>query len=409
MVLYWIIIVIEVVEYVFDQVLSFLNIKASKRPIPKVLEGLYDKASYMKQQAYFRANKRVSFWSSLVNVVATVGVFAFGGFGLADEWVRGVSDSEIIRSLLFIGLFGGLSWLIDLPFDIYDTFVVEERFGFNKTTPKLYIIDTLKSLALSIVLGGGLLALMVWIYGLTHEWFWLLAWGVVSVVMLFIQYFFSVLLVPLFNKQTPLEEGELRDAIEEFATKVDFELKNIYVIDGSKRTTHSNAYFTGWGRQKRIVLYDTLMDQLTTEEIVGILAHEIGHYKHRHIVKSLFVGLLTTLVTFYLFGLIIDSPEIAAAAGSTEPSFYVNLVIFSMLYTPLSIVMGILSNIHSRKNEREADQFAKDHGVGAFNASALKKLSAKSLTNLTPHPFVVFISYSHPILAERVERLTGES
>lgn len=402
---YCIIIVIEVVEYVFDQVLSLLNIKASKRPVPEVLEGLYDEASYRKQQAYFRANKRVGFWSSLVSVLATIGVFAFGGFGWADELVRGMSDSEIIRSLLFLGLFGGLSWLIDLPFDVYDTFVVEERFGFNKVTPKLYILDTLKSLALSIVLGGGVLALVVWIYNLTPEYFWLLAWGVVSVVMLFVQYFYSVLLVPLFNKQTPLEEGELRDAIEAFAQKVGFNLKNIYVIDGSKRTTHSNAYFTGWGRQKRVVLYDTLMEQLTTDEIVGILAHEIGHYKHRHIVKSVFVGLLTTLVTFYLFGLIIDSHEIAAAAGSTEPSFYVNLTVFSMLYTPLTMVMGILSSVRSRKNEREADQFAKDHGVGAFEASALKKLSAKSLSNLTPHPFVVFVSYSHPTLAERVERL----
>ncbi|MBO4564098.1 MAG: M48 family metallopeptidase [Bacteroidaceae bacterium] len=403
--LYWIIIVIEIAEYVYGQVLSLLNVKASKRPIPKVLEGIYDEASYRKQQAYFRANKRVGFWSSLISTIATIGVFAFGGFAWADELVRGVTDSEILRTLLFMGLFGGLSWLLDLPFDVYDTFVVEERFGFNKTTPKLYIMDTLKSLALGIVIGGGLLALVVWIYGLTHEWFWLLAWGVTAVVMLFIQYFYSVLLVPLFNKQTPLEEGELRDAIEAFASKVDFKLKNIYVIDGSKRSTHSNAYFTGWGRQKRIVLYDTLMEQLTTEEIVGVLAHEIGHYKHRHIVQSLFVGLLTTLVTFYLFGLIIDNPSIAAAAGSSEPSFYVNLTVFSMLYAPLTMVLGIVSSVWSRKNERQADRFALEHGVGADEASALKKMSAKSLSNLTPHPFVVFVSYSHPTLKERVETL----
>ena len=403
--LYWIIIVIEIAEYVYGQVLSLLNVKASKRPIPKVLEGIYDEASYRKQQAYFRANKRVGFWSSLISTIATIGVFAFGGFAWADELVRGVTDSEILRTLLFMGLFGGLSWLLDLPFDVYDTFVVEERFGFNKTTPKLYIMDTLKSLALGIVIGGGLLALVVWIYGLTHEWFWLLAWGVTAVVMLFIQYFYSVLLVPLFNKQTPLEEGELRDAIEAFASKVDFKLKNICVIDGSKRSTHSNAYFTGWGRQKRIVLYDTLMEQLTTEEIVGVLAHEIGHYKHRHIVQSLFVGLLTTLVTFYLFGLIIDNPSIAAAAGSSEPSFYVNLTVFSMLYAPLTMVLGIVSSVWSRKNERQADRFALEHGVGADEASALKKMSAKSLSNLTPHPFVVFVSYSHPTLKERVETL----
>ena len=403
--LYWIIILIEVVDYGFSQVLSWLNIKASKRPIPKILEGLYDEESYRKQQAYFRANKRVGFWLSLVSTIATIGVFAFGGFGWLDGVVREWTDSDILRTLLYMGVLGVASWLIDLPFDIYDTFVIEERFGFNKTTPKLYIIDTLKSALLSIVLGGGLLALVVWIYGLTHEWFWLLAWGVMALVMLVIQYFYSVLLVPLFNKQTPLEPGELRDAIEAFVSKVDFKLKNIYVIDGSKRSAHSNAYFTGWGRQKRIVLYDTLIENLTTEEIVGVLAHEIGHYKHHHIIQSLIVGLLTTLVTFYLFGLVIDSPTIAAAAGSSEPSFYVNLTVFSMLYTPLSMLLGIVSNVWSRKNERQADLFAWEHGVGKDEATALKKLSAKSLSNLTPHPFVVFTSHSHPTLKERVENL----
>ena len=403
--LYWIIILIEVVDYGFSQVLSWLNMKASKRPIPKILEGLYDEESYRKQQAYFRANKRVGFWLSLVSTIATIGVFAFGGFGWLDGVVREWTDSDILRTLLYMGVLGVASWLIDLPFDIYDTFVIEERFGFNKTTPKLYIIDTLKSALLSIVLGGGLLALVVWIYGLTHEWFWLLAWGVTALVMLVIQYFYSVLLVPLFNKQTPLEPGELRDAIEAFVSKVDFKLKNIYVIDGSKRSAHSNAYFTGWGRQKRIVLYDTLIENLTTEEIVGVLAHEIGHYKHHHIIQSLIVGLLTTLVTFYLFGLVIDSPTIAAAAGSSEPSFYVNLTVFSMLYTPLSMLLGIVSNVWSRKNERQADQFAWEHGVGKDEATALKKLSAKSLSNLTSHPFVVFTSHSHPTLKERVENL----
>ena len=367
--------------------------------------GLYDEESYRKQQAYFRANKRVGFWLSLVSTIATIGVFAFGGFGWLDGVVREWTDSDILRTLLYMGVLGVASWLIDLPFDIYDTFVIEERFGFNKTTPKLYIIDTLKSALLSIVLGGGLLALVVWIYGLTHEWFWLLAWGVTALVMLVIQYFYSVLLVPLFNKQTPLEPGELRDAIEAFVSKVDFKLKNIYVIDGSKRSAHSNAYFTGWGRQKRIVLYDTLIENLTTEEIVGVLAHEIGHYKHHHIIQSLIVGLLTTLVTFYLFGLVIDSPTIAAAAGSSEPSFYVNLTVFSMLYTPLSMLLGIVSNVWSRKNERQADRFAWEHGVGKDEATALKKLSAKSLSNLTPHPFVVFTSHSHPTLKERVENL----
>ena len=405
--MYWLVIIIQFVDYVFDLLLDLLSIKASRRPIPKVLEGLYDSKAYRRQQAYFRINKKVGFVSGLVTTILAIGLFAFGAYGWFDGVVRSVADSEIWRTLLFFGFFGAISWLVALPFDIYDTFVVEQRFGFNKVTPRLYVIDTLKSLAINILLGGGLLALAVWIYQLTPQYFWLLAWGVLTLVTLFFQYFYSVLLVPLFNKQTPLPEGELREAIQAFATRVDFRLKNIYVIDGSKRSTHSNAYFTGWGRQKRVVLYDTLMEQLSTEEIVGVLAHEIGHYKHRHIIQSLFIGMLTSLVTLYLFGLVIDSPAVAAAAGSEVPSFYVNLTVFSLIYAPLTMVLGVVGNVWSRHNERQADAFARLHGVGEAEARALKKMSAKSLSNLTPHPLVVFVSYSHPTLAERVVRLVA--
>ncbi len=403
--LYWIIIIIEVADYVYGLILDVLNIKASKNPIPKVLEGLYDKDQYSRQQTYFRINKRTSLWASFVNTVIWLALFAFGGYALFDSVVRCLTDSEILRTLLFFAIIGFIGWVASLPFDLYGTFVIEERFGFNKVTPKLYVTDTLKGLALSMVLGGGLLAIVVWIYTLTPHYFWLIAWAVTSVVTLIIQYFYSTLLVPIFNKQTPLPAGELRDAIESFADKVGFKLKNIYVIDGSKRSTHSNAYFTGFGKNKRVVLYDTLMDQLTADEIVGVLAHEIGHYKHHHIIKSVFVSLLLSLVVFYLFGLVIDSPRIAEAAGCAEPSFYVNLVVFSIIYTPLSEALGIVGNLSSRKNEREADQFAYEHGVGRNEASALKKMSAKSLANLTPHPVVVFVEYSHPTLKERVEAL----
>lgn len=406
--MYWLVIIIQIGEYLFDLLLDLLNIKASHRPIPRVLEGMYDDEAYARQQAYFRINKKVGFVTGFVTTALSVGLFAFGAYGWFDGVVREATDSDIWRTLLFFGFFGAISWLVSLPFDIYDTFVVEQRFGFNRVTPRLFVLDTLKSLALNIVLSGGLLALAVWIYQLTPQYFWLLAWGVLTLIMLFFQYFYSVLLVPLFNKQTPLPAGELRDAIEAFAAKVDFRLKNIYVIDGSKRSTHSNAYFTGWGRQKRVVLYDTLMEQLTTEEIVGVLAHEIGHYKHRHIIQSLLIGIVTSLVTLYLFGLVIDSTEIAMAAGSTEPSFYVNLTVFSLIYSPLTMLLGIVGNVRSRHNERQADAFARRHGVGTFEADALKKMSAKSLSNLTPHPLVVFVCYSHPTLESRVTML-GES
>ncbi len=394
-------------EMIYELTLSRLNIIASKREVPAILRGMYDDEAYARQQSYFRANRSVSLVSTLVSTLFTLLVFAFGGLGWLDSLVRSLSDSPVVQALAFFAVLGTVSWLIALPIDVYDTFVIEERYGFNKTTVRLYIVDTLKSLGLTVVLGGGLLALVVWIYGCSPHWFWLIAWGVMALVTTVIQYFYSVLLVPIFNKQTPLAEGELRDAIEQFAKRADFRLKNIYVIDGSKRSTHSNAYFTGFGRQKRVVLYDTLITQLSTDEIVGVLAHEIGHYKHHHIVLSMLEGLATSLVTFILLGLCLDSHELAAAAGSGMPSFHVNVVIFSLLYTPLNILMGIVSNIRSRRGERQADHYALVHGMGAAEASALKKMSAMSLANLTPHPAVVFTSYSHPTLAERVTTLTA--
>lgn len=403
--LFWIVIAIVIIELTYDLTLSFLNIRASKNEIPEVLRGLYDDAQYARQQAYFRDNKRIGFISTMVSTLFVLMVFAFGGFGWLDGLVSEWTDSEILRALCFFGLLGAVGWVVSLPIDLYDTFVIEQRYGFNTTTWRTYMLDTLKSLGLTIVLGGGLLSLVVWIYGMWPQWFWLIAWGVMTLITTVLQYFYSVLLVPLFNKQTPLPNGELRTAIEEFARKVDFSLKNIYVIDGSRRSTHANAYFTGFGRQKRVVLYDTLIEQLTTDEIVGVLAHEIGHYKHHHILQSMLTGVLTSLVTFYLLGLCLDSVQLAQAAGCEAPSFHVNLTIFSLLYTPLSMLLGVVSSIRSRHNERQADHFAKQHGVGESEASALKKMSAKSLANLTPHPVVVFTSYSHPTLAERVTSL----
>lgn len=404
-ILYWLIIIIVFAEFAYSLLLNILNVKASKRPIPNILSGLYDDERYNKQQSYFRDNKKISFISSTIGTLFTLALFALGGLAWLDDIVCSISDNEIIKTLLFFGCLGFVNWLISLPIDIYDTFVIEEKYGFNKTTPKTYILDTLKECMLTIILGGGILALIVWIYDMIPDFFWIIAWGTISLFSIFIQYFYSTLIVPLFNKQTPLEDGELRNAIEIFAQKVGFKLKNIYVIDGSKRTTHSNAYFTGFGRQKRVVLYDTLISQLTTDEIVGVLAHEIGHYKHHHITKGMITGLLTSMITLYLFSLVIDNVAIAQAAGCELPSFYVNLTVFSLIYTPLNIILDIIGNIESRRNERQADAFAKNNGVGKAQSSALKKISAQSLSNLTPHPFVVFTEYSHPTLEERVTEL----
>ena len=403
--LYILVIVFVMAEYIWSAVLTFLNIKASRRPIPDLLTDLYDETQYRKQQAYAMTNRKFSLISGLVSTLVTLAIFAFGGFARFDAAARSVSASPVVQALVFWGIFYLISWVISIPFDLYRTFVIEQRFGFNRTTPKLFVTDTVKSLLMNLLILGAVLALCVWIYTLTPRWFWLIAWGAVTLFSLFMQYFYSQLIVPLFNKQTPLPEGELRDAIEAFADRVGFRLDNIFVIDSSKRSSKSNAYFTGFGRKKRVVLYDTLQEQLTTEEIVGVLAHEIGHYKHHHIILSSLEGFATNLLMFWLFSLFIGSSALAAAAGCAEPSFHVNLAVFSLIYTPLSLLLDLVTNVISRRHERQADAFARAHGYGPAEASALMKMSAKSLANLTPHPVVVFTEYSHPTLYERVKSL----
>lgn len=406
--LYWLVIAVVLAEYGWSVFLTLLNVKASRQPVPALLGDLYDPQRYRRQQDYAMTNRKFSLVSGIVSTLVTLGIFAFGGFAAFDAAARSVSAFPVVQTLVFWGIFYLLSWGISLPFDIYRTFVIEQRFGFNRTTPKLFAADAVKSLLMNIVIMGSVLAFCAWIYQMAPRWFWLIAWGAVTLFSLFMQYFYSQLVVPLFNKQTPLPEGELRDAIEAFAAQVDFRLDNIYVIDSSKRSSKSNAYFTGFGRRKRVVLYDTLMEQLSTEEIVGVLAHEIGHYKHHHILLSSLEGFATNLLMFWLFSLFIGSGSLAAACGCAEPSFHVNLAVFSLIYTPLSLLLDVLTNIISRRHERQADAFAAAHGVGRAEASALKKMSAKSLANLTPHPVVVFAEYSHPTLYERVLFLTAE-
>ena len=404
--LYWLVIAIVLAEFLYSAFLTLLNIRASHAPIPALLKDLYDEERYRKQQDYAMTNRKFSLVSGLVSTLITLGLFAFGGFAVFDRAARAVSASPVVQALVFWGIFYLVSWVVSLPFDIYRTFVIEQRFGFNRSTPKLFAADAVKSLLLNMVIMGTVLALCAWIYTLTPRWFWLIAWGAVTLFSLFMQYFYSQLIVPLFNKQTPLPEGELRSAIEAFADKAGFRIDNIFVIDSSKRSSKSNAYFTGFGRRKRVVLYDTLMEQLSTEEIVAVLAHEIGHYKHHHTLLSSFEGFATNLLMFWLFSLFIGSDALAAAAGCEVASFHVNLAVFSLIYTPLSILLDIVTNIISRRHERQADAFAAAHGMGPAEASALKKMSAKSLANLTPHPVVVFVEYSHPTLAERCELLT---
>ncbi len=403
--IFWIVVVLMLGDFALERILSILNMRHSTQPIPDILSGIYDEEKYTRQQSYFRTNVRLGMVSSVCSFLLTFGLFVFKGFAWIDGLARMCTSNELLVSLLFFLFFGILSALVGLPFQIYDTFVVEERFGFNKVTPKLFILDRLKGWILSILISGLLLTAVIFIYQLLPDYFWLVAWAVVSAFSLFMSLFYSELIVPLFNKQTPLPEGELRSAIEAFANKTGFSLKNIYVIDNSKRSTKANAYFTGWGKKKRIVLYDTLIDLMSTDEIVAVLAHEIGHNKYKHTIKHIVVSLLTNLLMFYLLGLVLKYDVFAQAAGCEKASFHVNMLVFGVLYTPLSLLMGLAGNVLSRSNEFQADAFVKENGMADALVSALKKLSAQSLSNLTPHPAYVFFNYSHPTLYERVKAL----
>ena len=407
--LFILIIVILVADFILERTLAFLNIKESGKELPVLLRDIYDAEKYAKQQDYFRTNSRFGMLSGSFSFVVTLLMFAFGGFAWVDGLINSYVLSPIWTPILFFGVLFIANDLISIPFECYDTFVIEERFGFNKVTPKLFMLDKLKGYGMTIVLGGGILFVIVWIYTLTPAYFWLLAWAVVTGFSLFMTMFYSQIIVPLFNKQTPLAEGELRTEIEKFAVKTGFNLDNIFVIDGSKRSTKANAYFSGLGAKKRIVLYDTLMDKMTTDEIVSVLAHEVGHYKHKHTLINFVISMPTSLVLFFVFGLILQSDELAQALGGTKASFHLNALAFSILYSPISLVLDIVTNVLSRRFEYQADEYANSHGYGSQLVSGLKKLSATSLSNLMPHPLYVFFHYSHPTLYQRIQRISNES
>jgi STE24 endopeptidase len=330
-------------------------------------------------------------------------MLVFGGFAFLDGWIRQFTSNPVMLALMFFGILGFIADMLGTPFSVYATFVIEERFGFNKTTVKTFILDKLKGWLLAVIIGGGLLSLIVWIYGVTGQWFWLIAWGAISFFTIFMMLFYSNIIVPIFNKQTLLEPGELRDAIEAFAHKTGFSLKNIYVIDGSKRSSKANAYFTGMGKKKRIVLYDTLIKDHSTDELVAVLAHEIGHYKKKHTLIGTITSILQTGLMLFILSRFLDSPYLSGALDASQPSFHISVVAFGILYTPLSILLGLVMNVFSRKHEYEADHFAAVNFSGESLASALKKLSVNNLSNLRPHPVYVFFYYSHPPLLKRLE------
>ncbi len=403
--IFYIIIAIILFDYILERVLDYLNSTRWSPEVPDELKGLYDKGKYRKAQEYDKTTTRFSFVTSTLSVIAMLLVLFLGGFAWLDDFVRQYTQSPILMALMFFGIMGLIADIFSTPFSIYSTFVIEEKFGFNKTTVKTFILDKIKGWAMAAIIGGGLLSLIVWIYGTTSEWFWLIAWGVIGVFTLFMTMFYSEIIVPLFNKQTPLEDGVLRNAIEKFASKTGFQLKNIYVMDGSKRSTKANAYFSGIGAKKRIVLFDTLIKDHSTEELVGILAHEVGHYKKKHTVLGTVLSLLQTGLMLFILGIFIGSPILSQALGATEGSFHMGVLAFGLLYSPLSTILGIIMNIVSRKNEFAADRYAGEKYNPEALKTALKKLSVNHLSNLRPHPAYVFFYYSHPPLLQRLKAL----
>ena len=396
--IFFIIVVFLCLDFVLERVLESLNSKHMSPVLPDSLKGIYDEKEYSRFQSYKRENGRLDSWSSGVGFVVMIVFLVAGGFGWYNSWVVSLTDSVVWQTILFVVGLSVASSVLDIPFDYYATFRIEEKYGFNKTTRRVYWLDTVKELVLS-------LALVVWFYTWAGTYFWLYAWGAVTLFSVFMAMFYSQLIVPLFNKQTPLQEGSLRDKIQAFAGKVGFKLDNIYVIDGSKRSTKANAYFTGLGPKKRVVLYDTLIDELTEEEIVAVLAHEVGHYKKRHTLRSMAVSVIQMGVLFWLFSLCVNNAALSEALGGDRAYFQLGLIAFAILYSPVNLILGVGMNVWSRSNEYEADAFAARYYKGDYLVSGLKKISVKSLSNLTPHPLYEYIYYSHPSLLKRIDAI----
>lgn len=405
-VLLWIILGIFIADFVFERFVGYLNTTKWSNVIPEELTGIYDEKAYKKQQDYTKENHRFDRYPSYFNFILTALVLFFGVLGCWDTFIyNSITQNAILQALVFFAGIAILSDIIGIPFSWYSVFHIEERYGFNKMTPKTFVSDKVKSWFIGALLGGGILALIILIYNRVPDYFWLLAWGVLSLISILLAMFYTSLILPLFNKQTPLEAGSLRDKIEAFSAKVGFKLDNIYIMDGSKRSTKANAFFSGLGPRKRIVLYDTLVSDLSEEEIVAVLAHEVGHQKKNHILQSTVISLINTGLMFFILSLFLGNEGLCLALGAEQASFHMSLIAFAILYTPISFVLGILMSIFSRKNEYEADAFAKEHYDATHLISGLKKLSVKSLSNLRPHPLYVFCYFSHPTLLQRIERL----
>ena len=393
-------------SYILELVSDLLNIKRLTPLIPEEFADTYDRETYEKSQTYTKVNTRFGIVSASFDLIVFLSFWFLGGFNYLDMAVREPGYGPIWTGLIFTAVLIILKTLLSLPFSIYSIFVIEERFGFNKTTPKTFLLDLIKGILLGIVLGGPLLAAVLAIFQYAGAHAWLYCWIAVTAFTMIVQFIAPVWIMPLFNRFTPLEEGELREAIMNYAESVKFSIKNLFVIDGSRRSGKSNAFFTGFGKNKRIALFDTLVEKHTVAELVAILAHEIGHYKKRHILKGMVISILHTGFMLFLLSIFISHDGLFRAFYMENSSVYSGLVFFGLLFSPVEVILSIFMNILSRKNEYEADRFAAETtGKPGDMVAALKKLSVDNLSNLTPHPFYVFIHYSHPPLMERIKAI----
>lgn len=403
--IFYILIGIIIINFIIDQILDNLNAKNFDAPLPDELKDVYPEDEYRKSMEYKKTNHRFSTITSIFSLLVTLAFFFFEGFKWVNDIATNISDNPIIVGLIFFGIIMIGSDIINTPFGYYKNFVIEEKFGFNKMTKATFFLDKIKGLLMMAIVGGGILALIIWFYHIAGPGFWLYAWGLVAVFSLLMNMFYAKLIVPLFNKQTPLEAGSLRNKIEAYGNKVGFKLDKIFVIDGSKRSTKANAYFSGFGSEKRVTLFDTLINDLEEDEIVAVFAHEVGHYKRKHIISNLILSTLLTGFTLWLLSFFVSSPELSAALGVEVPTFHIGLIAFGILYTPISEITGLLMNVLSRKFEYQADNYAKETFAAEPLVTSLKKLSKNSLSNLTPHPAYEFYHYSHPALIKRIRNL----
>ena len=401
----YLIIGLVVFNYLFSTVLDFVNAKNWRTEIPPIMKDYYNKEKYVKAKNYSKEKGRVSLISSTISSSITILFLASGGYGWLNNTISNYYEIPFLKSGFFFLTLFILSDVISIPFSCFNTFVIEEKYGFNKMTVKTFVMDKIKGYLLTIIVGGLLLFGAIYLVSIVEKGFWLWLWISLSLLMVFVNMFYADLIVPIFNKLTPLETGSLRDKIESYTKKIGYSLKNIYIIDGSKRSSKANAFFSGLGPRKTIALYDTLVNNHTEEELVAVLAHEVGHYKKKHVFTSLFLSIFQLGLMCFLLEICLNVGEISQALGGEEIEFHLGLIAFGILYSPLGTILSILMNLNSRRNEFEADAFAKETYDGVALATALKNLSVDSLSNLYPHPFYIFIHYSHPPLLKRLKAL----